>query len=202
MSGPAVAWLYGDLVCPWTYLALGRLRRVQGRVPLAVGWRPLRRDAGAAAAAAGDAGIRDGRSGTAEGPGPGLAELGLPYLPPARIPDSSEALRAVEFAADLGPPVRDRVLDGLFRAYFAGAARLDDRPSLLATCETLGLDREGLAGALEDGRYDAELAAAEAEADRYGIDAIPTLLVGTRKVVGAAPVELLASLARKALGEG
>ncbi len=201
MSRTVVAWLYGDLACPWSYLALGRLRRVQDHQPLLLGWRPLRRGAGGAAEVSLGAAGRTGAADPTEGPGPGLAALGLPFRPPARVPDSSEALRAVEFAADLGRPVRERVLDGLFRAHFSGDVRLDDRESLLGACAALGLDREGLEAALEDGRYDGELAAAEAEADRYGIDVVPVILVGTAKVVGAAPVDLLASVAARVLSE-
>jgi predicted DsbA family dithiol-disulfide isomerase len=201
VTRPVVAWLYGDLVCPWSYLALGRLRRIEARLPVAVGWRPLRRSRDETAAVP-DLRATAGRSADAEDePGRGLAALDLPYDPPPRVPDSSAALRAVEFAADLGPRVRDRVLDGLFRAHFSGEVRLDDRSSLLAACDALGLDREGLGPALEDGRYDAELSAAEAEADRYGIDAVPVLLLGRRKVIGAAPVELLATLVRQALAD-
>jgi predicted DsbA family dithiol-disulfide isomerase len=181
-----VAWLYGDLVCPWSYLALGRLRRIETLLPVSVGWRPLRRGTGPS-------------GGT--GPGPELEALGLPYRPPTRVPDSTDALRAVEFAVDLGPTIRDRVLDALFRAHFSGEVRLDARESLLEACEALGLDREGLVSALEDGRYDAQLSGAEEEADRYGIDVLPGILLGRRKVVGAAPIELLAELARRALSE-
>lgn len=186
MTGRVVAWLYGDLVCPWSYLALGRLRRLEERLPVTVGWRPLRRGTGAR---------------EATGPGPELAALGLPYRPPARVPDSTDALRAVEFAVDLGPTIRDRVLDGLFRVHFSGEVQLDDRESLLESCEALGLDREGLAAALEDGRYDAQLSGSEQEADRYGIDVLPGILLGRRKVVGAAPLELLTELVRQALSE-
>lgn len=186
MTRPVVAWLYGDLVCPWSCLALARLRRLERRHPLRVGWRPLRRSSVAGEEAHGD-------------PAPELAELGLPCRPPARVPDSGEALRAVEFATDLGVATRDRVLDGLFRAHFSGEVRLDDRDSLVAACERLGLDGEGLVGALEDGRYDAEFAEAEAEADRYGIEAVPVILFGRLKVVGAAPIELLDSVALRAI---
>ncbi|MFO7586999.1 MAG: DsbA family protein [Gemmatimonadota bacterium] len=202
MTRPLVAWLYGDLVCPWSYLALARLRRLEGRLPLALGWRPLRRSS-AGSASPGPEGASE--PGGTERPGDfasDLAALGLPYGPPAPVPDSGPALRAVEFAADLGPASRDRVLDGLFRAHFSGAVALDDRASLLGVCERLGLDPEGLAGALEDGRYDAELEAAEAEADRYGIEAVPVVLFGRLKIVGAAPLELMAAVAERAIAEG
>ncbi|MCL7985331.1 MAG: hypothetical protein M8872_08785, partial [marine benthic group bacterium] len=56
-----------------------------------------------------------------------------------------------------------------------------------------GLDPEGLRHAVSDGRYDGELARAEEEAERYAIDSVPTLLIGRRKIVGAAPAELLKS---------
>ena len=120
MTARVVTWLYGDLVCPWSYLALGRLRRLEARLPVTVGWRPLRREAGTSGAM---------------GPGPELEALGLPCRPPARVPDSTDALRAVEFAVDLGPATRDRVLDGLFRAHFSGDVRFDDVEDELERCQ-------------------------------------------------------------------
>ena len=76
---------------------------------------------------------------------------------------------------------------------------LGDREALLDACRDLGLDREALGLALEDGRYEAEIDFAEAEAERYGIEQIPTILAGRLKIVGAAPNDVLATVVTQAL---
>jgi predicted DsbA family dithiol-disulfide isomerase len=97
----------------------------------------------------------------------------------------------VEFARDLDEDLADKVLDGLCAAAELDAMDPGDPTTLLEECERLGLDSEGVRHAISDGRYDAELERAEQEAERYGIDTIPTLLIGRRMIVGAAPTELL-----------
>jgi predicted DsbA family dithiol-disulfide isomerase len=133
----------------------------------------------------------------AASPSPQAAEfesLGLPFEGPSADFDSRDALQALEFARDLGQKVLDQTLDGLFNANFTHLANLGEREELLDVCRELGLDREALELALEDGRYEAELDLAEAEAERYGIEQIPTILVGRSKIVGAAPKEVLATV--------
>jgi predicted DsbA family dithiol-disulfide isomerase len=117
--------------------------------------------------------------------------LRLGWRPLPLRPESGTALRAVEFARDLGESLADRVLDGLSSAAALDAVDPEDPATVLEACERLGLDREGVRHAVSDGRYDAELARAEQEAELYGIDTIPTLLIGSRMIVGAAPAELL-----------
>jgi predicted DsbA family dithiol-disulfide isomerase len=130
--------------------------------------------------------IRELQTGTA-------VKLQLGWRPLPLRPENEAALRAVEFARDLDRDLADRVLDGLCEAAAAGFLDAPDPRSLLAVCERLGLDGEGVRHAVSDGRYDAELTRAEDEAERYGIDRIPTILIGSRKIVGAAPTDLLAA---------
>jgi predicted DsbA family dithiol-disulfide isomerase len=70
---------------------------------------------------------------------------------------------------------------------------ISDTEVLLDLAEDAGVDREGLGAALEDGRYEAALGEVEEEAERYAIDATPTLLIGRYKLVGAAPLDVLRS---------
>jgi predicted DsbA family dithiol-disulfide isomerase len=186
-------WLYGDVGCPWSYLALARIRQLAVASPVVVGWRPL-------AKVARTEGMNDPVAPSPAGaasPSPQAAEfesLGLPFEGPSADFDSRDALQALEFARDLGQKVLDQTLDGLFNANFTHLANLGEREELLDVCRELGLDREALELALEDGRYEAELDLAEAEAERYGIEQIPTILVGRSKIVGAAPKEVLATV--------
>jgi len=125
--------------------------------------------------------------------------LGLPFRAHNPDFDSRSALLALEFARDLGQAAFNQTLDGLFAAHFNCLADLSDREALLDVCRDLGLDREALDLSLEDGRYEADLDVAEAEADRYDIEQIPTILVGHLKIVGAAPKDVLANVVSQAL---
>ncbi len=191
-------WLYGDVGCPWSYLALARIRQLAVASPVVVGWRPLARGARTE-------GMNDTAAPSpagAESLSPQAAEfesLGLQFEGPSVDFDSRDALQALEFARDFGQTVLDQTLDGLFAANFAHLANLGEREELLEICRELGLDREALELALEDGRYEAELDFAEAEAERYGIEQIPTILVGRSMIVGAAPREVLATLVSRVL---
>lgn len=208
---PLIVWLYGDVTCPWTYLALGRLRRLEQRLDgrFAVGWRPLPIDPAppGSSAARQDRDVARGRRMGHEvdpesAPKPAEFEhMGLPYVRAPAPAIARDALQAVEFARDLSEHLARTVLDGLFRHGFAEGSRLDSREGLLAVCEELGLDREGLTHALSDGRYDLELERAETEAQRYGIGSVPTILAGRSKLVGAAPEQLLETVIRSALDE-
>ncbi len=186
-------WLYGDVACPWSYLALARIRCLARTIPIVVGWRPLTRSAGAPAP-----GHRAGLAGPETGwtvPEPAeFAGLAVPFDPRAGDFDSRNALLAVEFARDLGQAYLDRTLDGLFAAHFGSGVDLADRAQLLEVCGELGLDREALELSLEDGRYESELDRVEGEADRFGIDRIPTIIAGQSKIVGAAPLAVLESI--------
>jgi predicted DsbA family dithiol-disulfide isomerase len=204
---PLIVWLYGDITCPWTYLVLARLRRLEERLDgrFALGWRPLP----ITPLSPGSEPEREGRDGarghgSAPGSAPEPAEFERMGLPCASAPSAAiagDALRAVEFARDLDGNLARTVLDGLFRHGFAAGARLHSRQGLLDVCEELGLDREGLTHALTDGRYDPELERAETEAELYGIESVPTLLAGKSKLVGAAPEQLLEAVIRRALEE-
>ena len=200
MSRPAVRlWLYGDVGCPWSYLALARIRRLAVEPPVVVGWRPLSRFTRTHERADPDASSLEKSAPPLSPRAAEFESLGVPFESPPADLDSRDALLALEFARDLGQLALDRTLDGLFAANFGRLADLGDREELLDVCRDLGLDREALESAFEDGRYDAELDLAEAEADRYGIEQIPTILAGRLKIVGAAPPDVLSMVVRRAL---
>ncbi len=200
MSRPAVRiWLYGDVGCPWSYLALARIRKLAVETPVAVGWRPLSRFSRTRARDNPDALSLERSVPALPFPAAEFEFLGLPFESPPPDLDSHEALLALEFARDLGELALDRTLDGLFAANFGRLADLGEREELLDVCRDLGLDREALGSSLEDGRYEAELDLAEAEAGRYAIEQIPTILVGRLKIVGAAPPDVLSMIVSRAL---
>lgn len=188
-------FLYGDYVCPFSYVADARVRELRHDGPgFDLHWRPL-----SIHPAVPSDGLPVEQLGYAPDEwarirrevGEQAEESGVPLDLPDFVANSHEALQAAEFAKDLG---RDAFLSthrALFRAYFVDGRNLGRREVLLEVCEEAGLDRQGLEGALEDDRYADELRKAEEEADRYEIEGTPTLLFGRHKVVGAAPEDVM-----------
>lgn len=202
---PVDAFFYGDYVCPFSYLLDARLRRLDDELGLRVHWRPL---------AVHGAVPSDGLPAEQLGREPEeqarmeaevsrqARELGIEMEMPDFVANSHEALQAAEFARDVGEGSFRRAHRAFFRAYFVEGRNLGRREILLEVAEGVGLDREGLEHTLEDERYRSELERASEEAERYGIEGTPTLLVGRHKVVGAAPAEVLREAAERAREDG
>lgn len=199
------AFLYGDYVCPFSYLLDARLRRLEGELGLRVRWRPL----GVHGAVPSD-GLPAEQLGRSPDEQSRLErevsrqarELGVELELPGFVANSHEALQAAEFARDLGEETFRRAHRALFRAYFVDGRNLGRREALLEVAADAGLDPEALERALDDERYRPELRRAEEEAERYDIEGTPTLLVGRHKVVGAAPADVLEEAADRARADG
>lgn len=211
MAGVPV-WFYGDYGCPFSYLVDRRLELLARERPIRIRWRPLAlypevRPERAAGVGASEA---EGREAEPASEAASLRDelrraardLGLPLRLPAPAVDTRDALQAAEFARDLGEPCFLRLHRALFRALLAEGRDLGSRPVLLDLAEGVGVDREGLERALEDGRYQGELEETRAEARRYGIEATPGLLFGRFLLIGAAPLPELRRAADRAEREG
>ena len=193
-----VAYLYGDYACPHTYLVDERLSLLASEGAVSVVWRPT--------ATYGVGSADDWRAlsddGTpleviAEDLSRSASQLGLTLLLPPAPPATSLALQASEFARDCGRPDWTRLHKALFRAVFVDGVDIGSLDGLLGVAESARIDRVGLEAALEDGRYLEVLDEAEAEANRYGIDATPTVIIGRSKVVGSAPLDVLREMVRR-----
>lgn len=207
---PITAFLYGHYACPHSYIAQGRLDLLASEAPVRVVWRPLPPVAPAEATeaqiskAAGwsrVAGEERSLAETLQSLRRDAAGLGLTLSLPSAPPDPRRALQAAEFARDCGAREFERLHRALFRAVFVDERDIQAEETLLELAEESGVDREGLAAAFEDARYEPTLREVEAEAERYGIDATPTILLGRYKLVGAAPLEVLGKTLERALAD-
>jgi predicted DsbA family dithiol-disulfide isomerase len=129
-------------------------------------------------------------------------------LPPVQ-PRSRKALEAAEFARDQGD--FEAMHNALFRAFFEEGQDLNDTGVLLEVGVSVGLDRESLRTALDEGRYTDTVLADERLASELGVQAVPTMLVGragesleaAEVVSGAHPYEYVRAAVERALrGEG
>jgi predicted DsbA family dithiol-disulfide isomerase len=200
-SRPVTVYMYGDYVCPFTYIGDARLRRLAWEGRLDVRWRPFEiRPAvppeGLPVRLAGFP--PEEWAATVAKVGEMAADMELPLSVPDFLANSHGALQVAEFARDLGREVFETVHGALFRAYFAEGRNLGDHDVLLAVAREAGLDVGAVESSLEDSRYEDELRRAAQEAERYEITGTPTFLFGRFKVVGAAPQAVLRDAYRRA----
>jgi hypothetical protein len=108
-------------------------------------------------------------------------------------PRSRKALEAAEYARGEGR--FDEMHEALFRAFFKDGKDIGSEEVLLEVGASVGLDREGLRVALEEGRYTEKVLADEELARRLGVGSVPTMFVGltgqplekVEAIVGAQP---------------
>jgi len=79
----------------------------------------------------------------------------------------------------------------MFKAYWQEHRNIGDRDVVLDVARQSGLDAAALAQAIDDRRYEPELAGVYDECNRYGITGVPTFIIGRYMVVGAQPYEML-----------
>jgi predicted DsbA family dithiol-disulfide isomerase len=187
--------VWSDYVCPFCYLELPVLDRLQaelgGRVE--VDWRAFELRPEPAPTLDPDAPYLHrvwGRSVL-----PMARERGMALRLPPVQPRSRKALEAAEFARSVGR--FGAMHEALFRAFFEDGEDLADVGTLVGIGERVGLDPGALRAALVDGRLLPEVLADEAEARRLGLGGVPALVVGRageppehgRLLQGAQPYE-------------
>jgi 2-hydroxychromene-2-carboxylate isomerase len=179
---PVLVSFYFDCACPWSYLAMGRLREAALRTGARVDWRPV---FSAAVLEAANPGYPADR----QDPNPRKARyqakdlqdwaryLGLRIQRPERWPVRAElAQRAAVAAAAAGRA--GPFLEALFGAYFGEGRDIEDRAVILSAAAEAGLDGAVVAAALED---PATLAAVEANGAalvELGGFGVPSMVVG------------------------
>jgi predicted DsbA family dithiol-disulfide isomerase len=145
---------YSDYVCPWCYIALERVDRLQGEFPIDVEWRPFELHPETPRDGARLVGRFESRTrATAYTQNIiGLANASAITLRmPAVIANSHLALEAAEFTREYGG--FDAYHRALFAAYFEHGRDLGDPEALCGIARAEGLDDQGLRQALADGHY-------------------------------------------------
>lgn len=202
-----------DLVCPWCYLGVRRLRRTLAARPDVLAellWRPflLNPDLAPQGVPRQEYLTRkfggEDRARRLHGT---IAELGraegieFRFDRIRRIPHSLDAHRLVRWAGRFG--AADAMVEAIFEAYFSAGADIGD-PAVLAAIAA----QQGLEGSLAR-RFLATVAEVEAvhadnlRAHRLGINGVPCFVVAGRSAIaGAQEPEVLERLLEVALVEG
>src|SRR5690349_6145794 len=116
-------------------------------------------------------------------------EEGLNMSRPPFRSNSHLAMVADLFARDAG--LQEPYHSNVFKAYWQEHRNIGVREVVLEVAAESGLDTAELAKALDDGRYEAEMATVYDECGQYGINGVPTFIIGRYMVVGAQPYEML-----------
>jgi predicted DsbA family dithiol-disulfide isomerase len=170
--------VYFDFVCPYCYLGKGYYDRFREEHPDAlepdwIGWElhpeyPPE-------------GIRLSRPGSSER----LREMGRPvgrtFADPDFVPNTRQALQAVEHVRATRPERASALVERLFVAYWAERRDPGSREELLALAAEVGIDAAELRIALEEGRHIPDLEANDRRAEReLKLEVVPSFVRGDR----------------------
>jgi len=192
---------YSDYVCPWCYIGLQRIERLQREFPVAVEWRPFELHpetprtganlAGRLGGSARAAAYRDNIVGLAR-------ESGLALRMPPVVANSHAALEAAEFAREHGG--FDAFHRALFHAYFEDARDIGDADVLCEVARACGVDDQGLRQALADERYRDRIDEITHAARQDEVLSTPTFMYeGGFRLVGAQDYDVFASVTSRLL---
>ncbi len=117
--------------------------------------------------------------------------VGLPFRPPAVVPNSRLALEAAEVVRASAPEAFAPVHAGLFHAYFVEGADLGDPLVVGAVVAGAGLDSRSILDQVRSGAGREAVDASRERAFDHGIASTPSWLIDGRYVVaGVQPEEL------------
>jgi predicted DsbA family dithiol-disulfide isomerase len=202
-TAPLHITVYSDYVCPWCYIGLQRIERLQREYPVAIEWRPFELHP---ETPRGGADLR-GRIGNpervrayAENIIALAADTGLEMHMPLVVANSHLALEAAEFArADGG---FDRFHRALFEAYFEEKRDIGDIDLLCDIARNCGVHDQRLRQALSDETYREAIDAATRAARLDEVVSTPTYLFeGGFRMTGAQDYTVFASVTGRLLAK-
>ena len=180
------ATLWSDYLCPWCYLGRDRTRLL---TELGVEVTHLPYELHPEVPLVGTPVRPGGRLATvfahiAEE----CAEVGLPFTPPARMPNTRRALEAAELVRVSWPDRFAAFDDALFEAVFVLGLDLADPEVLAARASSVGLPADALDARLATGDGARAVARSMAQAREVGVTATPAwLLDGGLLIPGVQP---------------
>jgi predicted DsbA family dithiol-disulfide isomerase len=189
--------VWSDYVCPFCYLeepVFERLRQEYGEM-LEIDWRPFE--------------LRPEPAPTLDPDGeylhrvwnqsvyPMARQRGMTLQLPPVQPRSRRAMELAEYARSQGR--FDDVHQALFQAFFEHGKDLDDLEVLTGIAGSLGLDRDDVRSALQQGRHRERVIEDQRQAAELGVRAVPTMVIGradqpldqAEALSGALPYELV-----------
>ena len=192
--------VWSDMVCPWCYLgsrrlatALERFAEAHPDQEVTVRWRAFELDPGAPPEP------QELRPVLEKKYGPGafdamtgrLVSLGGPEgidyrFDRAQRVNTFDSHRLVAWAATLDPDAQDRLVAGIFHAYFTDGADVSDHGVLADLATAAGLDRDAAVEVLASGAFADEVRTEESAARDRDITGVPAVVIDDRVLVPGA----------------
>jgi predicted DsbA family dithiol-disulfide isomerase len=187
---PTTIEIYADFTCPWCYIGLSRLKKLEQERSIRLHWNPylLRPDIPAngipldsilpaARLERSEAAVREA-----------TRAAGLTLNRPERVPNTLHAHEIGFLAETKG--LDDVYHRAIFSAYFTQAQNIGDPEVLGEIGEAIGLTRDEINEVLQTGRYRAEVGRATADAFERGIRSVPNYIFANgRGFSGALPYD-------------
>jgi predicted DsbA family dithiol-disulfide isomerase len=195
--------IVSDAICPWCYVAKRQFERAAQQLPagvaLSVHWRPFELNPDMPSEGLDRKLYRSRKFGSWERSQrfdaqvtAAAAQVGLAMRHDlmASTPNTFAAHRLIWFAEKQG--VQDAVVEGLFRAYFIEGRDVGDRQTLVDIAAAGGIDRVAAETFLASEKGSDEVAHAEEEAHRHGLNGVPTFIInGVPAFSGAQRADLM-----------
>jgi len=192
--------VYSDYICPFCYIGFYRVEQLKEKFDLDVEWRPF------------EIHPETPKEGTELNNLPFPKEylemmkanvkrladdVGVTFKLTDKLPNSQMALYISEFARKKGK--FDEFHKLVFDAYWKDGKDIGDQTMLLSLAELIGFNRKEILEYLDSEEPFEELKKSLKDLRNYGINGVPTFIIGDRIVVGAQPYEVFESVISKAL---
>jgi predicted DsbA family dithiol-disulfide isomerase len=192
--------VYSDYVCPFCFIGKSLVDRLEKQFGIETEWKgfEIHPEIPPVGCDLKSLGFGDGPAAAMFSRITQLAdEAGLRLEPQARVSNTRLALQVAEFAKGKGR--FKEYHQAVFEAYWQRGKDIGDRKQLFSIAAKAGLDLKELEAYLKSGKADVKLKQYLREVRQYGIDGVPTFLIGKKIVVGAQPYEVLEAVVKEEL---
>lgn len=184
--------VYSDYICPFCFIGKERVDRLEKKFSVDMEWKgfEIHPETPPHGSDLASLGFDEDRVRAIHSRVQAMSEeAGLKLSFPSRISNSRLALHIAEFAKEKGR--FKEYHEAVFRAYWQEGKDIGDKEHLFALAAQAGLDLEELESYLKSGKAADKLKRHLKEVTEYGIDGVPTFVIGNKMVVGAQPYEVL-----------
>ena len=194
--------VYSDYICPFCYIGFYRVEQLKEKFDLDVEWRPF------------EIHPETPKEGTELNNLPFPKEylemmkanvkrladdVGVTFKLTDKLPNSRMALYLSEFARKKGK--FDEFHKLIFDSYWKDGKDIGDQALLLDLADSIGFNRNEILEYIDSEEPFKELKKSLRELRKYGINGVPTFIIGDKIVVGAQSYEVFEKVIRKALEE-
>ena len=184
--------VYSDYICPFCFIGKERADRLEREFGADVEWKgfEIHPETPAGGTDLASLGFDKAIAAAIHSQVQKLSEeAGLKLNPLTGISNSRLSLQIAEFAKEKGK--FKEYHEAVFRGYWQESIDIGDRKQLFSLAAQVGLDLNELESYLESGKAADKLNQHLQEVREYGINGVPTFVIGNKMVVGAQPYQVL-----------